>query len=111
MTYVNVTHDQVPLQGAAAEGDLTMVEALIKAGAATSGERERDGQTPLHAAAEGGRYIHCTRSSTICAGKKWVTRKYVPVVKTLVARIFLSHNTILAFSHVTREVGKRLIRE
>ncbi len=48
---------KVPLQGAAAEGDLTMVETLIKAGASSSGERERDGQTPLHAAAEGGRYV------------------------------------------------------
>lgn len=47
---------QVPLQGAAIEGDLTMVTTLLKAGAASSGERERDGQTPLHAAAEGGRY-------------------------------------------------------
>lgn len=47
---------KVPLQGAAVERDLTMVEALLKAGAASSGERERDGQTPLHAAAEGGRY-------------------------------------------------------
>lgn len=46
---------KVPLHGAAAEGDLTMVTALLKAGAASSGERERDGQTPLHAAAEGGR--------------------------------------------------------
>eukprot|EP00752_Nemacystus_decipiens_P011626 g10321.t1 len=45
---------KVPLQGAAAEGDLTMVETLMKAGASISGERERDGQTPLHAAAEGG---------------------------------------------------------
>lgn len=34
-----------------------MVETLIKAGASSSGERERDGQTPLHAAAEGGRYV------------------------------------------------------
>lgn len=46
---------KVPLQAAAAEGDRTMVETLLKAGAASSGERERDGQTPLHAAAEGGR--------------------------------------------------------
>lgn len=46
---------KVPLQAAASEGDLTMVETLLKAGAASSGERERDGQTPLHAAAEGGR--------------------------------------------------------
>lgn len=46
----------MPLQGAAAEGDLTMVETLMKAGASISGERERDGLTPLHAAAEGGRY-------------------------------------------------------
>lgn len=50
---------QVPLQGAAAEGDLTMVETLMKAGAGISGERERDGQTPLHAAAEGGRCVPC----------------------------------------------------
>lgn len=46
---------KVPLQGAAAEGDLTMVETLLKAGAACWGERDRDGLTPLHAAAEGGR--------------------------------------------------------
>ncbi|CAN0242872.1 unnamed protein product [Ectocarpus fasciculatus] len=31
-----------------------MVSTLLKAGAASSGERERDGETPLHAAAEGG---------------------------------------------------------
>lgn len=46
---------KVPLQGAASEGDLMTVSALLKAGAASCGERERDGQTPLHAAAEGGR--------------------------------------------------------
>lgn len=36
-----------------------MVETLMKAGASISGERERDGQTPLHAAAEGGRCGTC----------------------------------------------------
>lgn len=46
---------KVPLQAAAAEGDLAMVDTLLRAGAASSGERERDGQTPLHAATEGGK--------------------------------------------------------
>ncbi|CAM9270749.1 unnamed protein product [Ectocarpus sp. 12 AP-2014] len=45
---------KVPLQGACREGDIDMVSTLLKAGAASSGERERDGETPLHAAAEGG---------------------------------------------------------
>lgn len=46
---------KVPLQAAAAEGDLAMVKTLLQAGAACSGERERDGQTPLHAAIVGGK--------------------------------------------------------
>lgn len=37
------------------EGDFTMVSALLKAGSAVSGENDREGLTPLHAAAEGGR--------------------------------------------------------
>lgn len=55
-----------------------MVEALLKAGAASSGERERDGQTPLHAAAEGGRYrirIICFRTGP---PEKYIGKKNGP---------------------------------
>ncbi|CAM9485175.1 unnamed protein product [Laminaria digitata] len=45
---------KILLQGAATEGDATMVAALLKAGASSSGGRVKDGVTPLHAAARGG---------------------------------------------------------
>lgn len=48
---------QIILHGAALDGDAMMVTALIKAGAACSGGRDSDGMTPLHAAAQGGRYV------------------------------------------------------
>lgn len=47
---------RVPLGGAAAVGDVAMIECLLAAGAdAGAGQREPDGATLLHAAAEGGR--------------------------------------------------------
>lgn len=47
------------------EGDEEAVLALLKAGAYSSGSLEKDDRTPLHAAAQAGRYVNLVRLSRV----------------------------------------------
>lgn len=50
---------RTPLRAAASQGDLRIVETLLKAGASCRGCRDQEGVTPLHAAANGGERAMC----------------------------------------------------